>query len=197
MSKADKTRQFIIERTAPIFNTKGYAVTSISDITDATGLTKGSIYGNFSSKDEVVIEAYKYNVGKLSLAMDHAILQTADPYTQLLAMVDFYRNVFERIMQQGGCPMLNAATESDDYLLFLKETVKRSFITWHEKVTKVIQQGIDIGSFKEDIEVSLYASTFMMLIEGGILLARTLDQHEQLAIALDRVLKIIKDEIVK
>jgi AcrR family transcriptional regulator len=62
MSKAEKTKQFIIEKTATLFNTKGYTSTSLSDITQAT-LTKGSIYGNFENKDEVALEVYKYNAG--------------------------------------------------------------------------------------------------------------------------------------
>jgi TetR/AcrR family transcriptional repressor of nem operon len=37
---------------------KGYSGTSMSDITAATGLTKGSIYGNFENKDEVAIAAF-------------------------------------------------------------------------------------------------------------------------------------------
>ncbi|HAE68223.1 MAG TPA: TetR/AcrR family transcriptional regulator, partial [Sphingobacterium sp.] len=53
MSKAEQTRQYIIEKTAPIFNKKGYFATSLSDITTATGLTKGSIYGNFKDKDDL------------------------------------------------------------------------------------------------------------------------------------------------
>src|ERR1700722_8888899 len=65
ISKAERTRQFIIEKTAPIFNKKGYAGTSLSDITAATGLTKGSIYGNFADKDEVALAAFDYNIGKL------------------------------------------------------------------------------------------------------------------------------------
>ena len=59
MSKAEKTREFIIEKAAPIFNTKGYAGASLNDIIDATGLTKGSIYGNFENKDEVAIAVYQ------------------------------------------------------------------------------------------------------------------------------------------
>jgi len=65
MSKAEKTKQFIIEKTAPVFNTKGYTSTSLSDITKSTGLTKGSIYGNFENKEEVALEAYRYNAGLL------------------------------------------------------------------------------------------------------------------------------------
>ena len=50
MSKADRTKAFITEKTAAIFNKKGYAGTSLTDMTGATGLTKGSIYGNFEDK---------------------------------------------------------------------------------------------------------------------------------------------------
>ena len=47
ISKSDRTKQFIVEKTAPVFNEKGYAGTSLTDLTNATRLTKGSIYGNF------------------------------------------------------------------------------------------------------------------------------------------------------
>lgn len=195
MSKAERTRQYIIEKTASVFNSKGYAVTALSDIIEVTGLTKGSVYGNFEDKDEVVIEAYKYNVAKLKSAMDTAICGKRAPLSQLLAMVDFYKKTFKKIMEEGGCPMLNAATESDDNLLFLRDVVKESFIGWHSKVSRIIQSGIDDGSFKADIEAAHYASTFMMLIEGGILLARTLGESQHFSIALERVSKIIEQEI--
>lgn len=43
MTKAEKTQAYIIERTAPLFNAKGYAGTLINDLMEITGLTKGSI----------------------------------------------------------------------------------------------------------------------------------------------------------
>jgi len=61
MSKAEKTKQYIIEKTATLFNTKGYASSSLSDIITATGLSKGSIYGNFENKEQVALDVYHYN----------------------------------------------------------------------------------------------------------------------------------------
>ncbi|RZK05397.1 MAG: TetR/AcrR family transcriptional regulator, partial [Flavobacterium sp.] len=45
MSKSEQTKQFIIEKAAPIFNKKGFAGTSMNDILEATGLAKGGVYG--------------------------------------------------------------------------------------------------------------------------------------------------------
>jgi TetR/AcrR family transcriptional repressor of nem operon len=59
MTKAEKTKAFIIERSAPLFNSKGYSGTSMNDLMEITGLTKGSIYGNFENKDEVALAAFR------------------------------------------------------------------------------------------------------------------------------------------
>jgi AcrR family transcriptional regulator len=65
ITKAAKTSRYIIERTAPIFNRNGYTGTSLSDITKATGLTKGAIYGNFKNKEELALEAFNYIIKPL------------------------------------------------------------------------------------------------------------------------------------
>jgi AcrR family transcriptional regulator len=121
MSKAEKTKQFIIEKTATLFNTKGYISTSLSDITQATGLTKGSIYGNFENKDQVAIEVYKYNAGLLSQIMSRSFGdQYPSSIDKLHAFVDFYRKNWRSVFSNGGCPLMNAATEADDSFPVLK-----------------------------------------------------------------------------
>ncbi len=196
MNKAEKTKQQIIEKTAAMFNTKGYSVTSLSDITNATGLSKGSVYGNFKDKDEVVIEAFKYNVSIRSKGLNEAIKSANNPVEKLVAMVEFYRKSFEDVNKVGGCPMLNAATEADDHLLFLKKTVQQYFIGWQSTFKKVIKSGKEEGFFRSTINENHYSMEFLILIEGGILLSRILENKENLDFAIDRCLKIIKEEII-
>ncbi|WP_300675133.1 TetR/AcrR family transcriptional regulator [Soonwooa sp.] len=195
MSKAEKTRQFIIEKTAPIFNKKGYAATSLADITEATGLTKGSIYGNFENKEEVVIEALRYNVSKRSGGLDEVISASQNPLDALIGMLEYHREKLMQVLKTGGCPMLNAATEADNHLDFLKNTVQRQFQGWQMKFIKVIEEGQAQGYFKKDISADNYAKEFIMLIEGGILLSGTLDDKKYMDLAIDRGLKIIEIEI--
>ena len=59
--KSAATRQHIIESAAELFNKKGALGTSVSDLEKATGLTRGSIYGNFENKDAVALAAFDYN----------------------------------------------------------------------------------------------------------------------------------------
>ncbi|MFV5691218.1 TetR/AcrR family transcriptional regulator [Flavobacterium sp. LT1R49] len=197
MSKAEQTRQLIIEKTASLFNKNGYAGTSLSDITAATGLTKGSIYGNFKNKEEVVIAVFKHSSEELSKKVDEVISVENKAYRQLIAFIDFYRNNWFSIFEKGGCPLLNSATEADDAMPFMKTTVQLSFMHWANKVAKIIELGIEKKEFNKEINPKDYANTFIMLIEGGILLSKMANKPDNLYLALDRIVKIINEEIVE
>ncbi|QQV02756.1 MULTISPECIES: TetR/AcrR family transcriptional regulator [Chryseobacterium] len=196
MSKAEKTKQFIIEKTSTLFNIKGYASTSLSDISAATGLTKGSIYGNFKNKDEVALEVYHYNASNLkknvAQSLDKEFLNITE---KLNAFLSFYRNNWTTVFQNGGCPLLNAATECDDTFPELKKQVQISFSDWIRTISQIIRKGQDTQEFNPEIVSEEYAVQFIMLIEGGILLAKTMNDEKYLHLALDRISQITEQEL--
>jgi AcrR family transcriptional regulator len=196
MSKAEKTRQFIIEKTASLFNTKGYLSTSLSDISEATGLTKGSIYGNFENKDEVALEVYKYNAALQAKNMTRSFSdEFATTIDKLYAIVGFYRKNWKVVFENGGCPLMNAATEADDIFPDLKKQVTQSFESWIQKITSVIIDGQENGEIQPDIHADEYGSLFIMLIEGGILLSKTTGDEKYLNRALNRIALMIDKEL--
>ena len=65
MNKGQSTREMIIEKSAELFNTRGYAGCSLSDIMAATGLKKGGIYNHFRNKDEISLEAFKFSFAQV------------------------------------------------------------------------------------------------------------------------------------
>ncbi|HKG05023.1 MAG TPA: TetR/AcrR family transcriptional regulator [Pedobacter sp.] len=197
MNKGDRTRQFIIEKTAVLFNTKGYSGTSLSDITTVTGLTKGSIYGNFANKDEVAIAVYEYNSGMLSDKLDKAINIMGSATEKLVAAVNFYRDNWRAEFDGGGCPILNASVEADDNLPFLREKVRESIKKWGAKLDRIIREGQDCGEFRQRIISQDYAYIIITLVEGGIMLGKITGEEKHLFLALDRIDKIIKEDIIK
>ena len=195
MSKAEQTRQYIIEKTAPIFNKKGYFATSLSDITTATGLTKGSIYGNFKDKDDLATHVYTYQSRKISEAVNQQITQQKTSLKKLLSFFDFYKDNFKNIAASGGCPMMNAAVEADDSLSFLTPKVRRSFDLWRQRLILILEEGIASGEFKQHISAENYAITFMAMVEGGILLSKISGRGKDLAIVLDKMKEMVDREI--
>lgn len=197
MSKAEKTRQFIIKQTAEIFNKKGYAGTSLSDITSATGLTKGSIYGNFENKDEVAKEVFLYNSKRLQQSVSDKMTSEMSSREKLFSIVNFYRTTWETNFLRGGCPMLNTAIEADDTMPFLKTEVTKSFENWAQKIINILEKGKTQNEIIESTDSQKYAYLFIALIEGGILLSKTTNNQNHLCNALERIEKIIDSELIK
>ena len=134
MSKAEKTKQFIVEKTASIFNKKGFAGTSLNDMTEVTGLTKGSIYGNFANKDEVALAVYDYNFSRLNIGLETVVAGCNSSIDALKKMANFYRTEFKNTVFTGGCPILNTAIEADDTHPELKARAAKSIKDWKKKI---------------------------------------------------------------
>lgn len=194
MSKAQRTKQFIIEKTAPIFNMKGYSGTSMSDITEATGLTKGSIYGNFANKDEVALAAFRFNVKKLHDIFAREIEKEKTFKGKLLVYPRLYSDYYDLRVTQGGCPIINTATEADDTHPVLKKKVERVILSWKEQLVYFIEQGIFLGEFKApSIDPEKTALTIIAMIEGAVMIAKITGNLSTLADIMLSVTKIIED----
>lgn len=192
MTKAERTRQFIIETTAPIFNKKGYEGTSISDITAATRLTKGSIYGNFKDKDELAAVAFDYNLGRVRNEIVQRSLGLKDPVEQLLVYVNFYGEMYDKIAISGGCPLLNTAADADDSNPLLFDRVCRAMLEWHSHIRKIVEYGIKKEIFSKGTDAEAFADQFVSLIEGGMLLSKTFRNRTHLDSNLLFIRKMIK-----
>jgi AcrR family transcriptional regulator len=51
------TRERLLGEARRLFRDRGYAATSLEQIAEAAGVTKGAIYGHFSSKEDLLISA--------------------------------------------------------------------------------------------------------------------------------------------
>jgi TetR/AcrR family transcriptional repressor of nem operon len=188
-SKAERTRQFIIEKTAVVFNKKGYAGTSLSDLTEATGLTKGSIYGNFENKEEVALAVFDFNSCRTSDRIQLLTAKETTFYNKLLVYTKVYGS--SAFADRGGCAILNTAVEADDTNSLLKERAAKAIVKWKKNIVELIQGGITAGEFKADMDVNQSALSMIALIEGGIMIGKVTGSQAN----LDKILETVKQLI--
>lgn len=113
MSKAARTKQLIIDKSAILFNTKGFAGTSLSDILKETKLAKGSLYVHFENKEAIAHAVIDYYTDRQLQLLEATLTTTQSAQAKLFA----YLNVFldpENPSFEGGCPFLNLGMETDD-----------------------------------------------------------------------------------
>ncbi|KRF07089.1 TetR family transcriptional regulator [Paenibacillus sp. Soil766] len=172
MQKGERTRKHIIAQAAELFNQKGYAGSSLSDITELTGIKKGGIYRHFASKDEIALEAYDYAGSVVSGKMNEAIRAEETACGKLIAYLRVYENVVETPPFIGGCPLLNLATESDDSHPILRERAQRGLKSTLQDMKEIISEGIQNGEFKADLDSEALATFTLSVMEGGIMMSK-------------------------
>ena len=192
-TKAEITSDFIIRTIAPVFNKKGYSGTSISDITKATGLTKGAIYGNFTDKNELAVKSFVYNVNIVASKIEKAISPYSSHLDQLYAISNFYKDYYDFTFQFGGCPILNVGIDANHQNPELMEKVKKVITKLQNNLAQIISNGQLTGELKKDLDPKLYAKRIFSMIEGGIFVATMLKDKsymEDLTISINQIIQI-------
>ena len=195
MTKAERTRQFIIEKAAPIFNQKGIAGTSMSDIMKATKLAKGGLYGNFDSKEALCLEVYTYLTNLTHDAVTKNINEAVTAKDKLHALLNFYDN---RLLagNMGGCPILNFGTEADDTNPLIKQKVNETINRAKNRFVKIIHDGKQNGEFTADFDGELYALKAFTMLEGAILISKVQNNLQHLHTVVDVLKKEIEQYII-
>lgn len=191
-SKTERTRRHIIEQTAPVFNTKGFAGTSLQDLTKATGLTKGSIYGNFENKDAVALAAFDHNFERVTAYLRERILSVEHAVDRLLVYPAVYRQFLKISFLRPGCPILNTATEADDTHPALREKAAAALAFWKKTVKNQVKRGLERKEIRKGTDPSRVAAVLMSLIEGGIMQAKLSGKSGTLKEAMDFLEEYLK-----
>lgn len=196
MGKAEETRQAIIEKAAVIFNKNGYQRTTISTLTKALGLTKGAIYGHFADKDELAVEAFRFNAQQIAGRLRKELRLCKGPVEKLRTYAHTFPNIYDEIVVTGGCPILNTATDADDAHPRLHEEVRKVLSAWEGWLIAMVNSGKESGVVMAETNAHQFAANFMALVEGGILLAKTLGEKKYLECSVKQIDHLIDQMMV-
>ena len=170
-TKGERTRQRVIEQAAPVFNQRGYWGSSLRDLMAATGLEKGGIYNHFRSKDELAAAAFDHNVWLMGERIRAALAGLRHAEDRLHAIVDVYRTFAFDPPFPGGCPILNAAVESDDTHPMMRDKVRAAMADLRvATIARIVERGVERGELRPDADPDAVSTVFMSTLEGALML---------------------------
>jgi TetR/AcrR family transcriptional repressor of nem operon len=190
MSKSERTRQSIIEQAAVIFNEKGIAGTSIDDVLKAAKVAKGCLYGHFESKDELSYASVDFLMHKLVEKRDSLLGKQITAKGKVFAFLESNKNPLKSFID-GGCPIANLSTETDDTNPVIKQKLKTVVEQAIKLFTGILKDGISSGELSDKLEPEDYAVKMFMSIEGANSLCRVLGSVKP----MQTVIKSLKNEL--
>ncbi len=144
-NKATDTKKRIFEAALAIFTEKGYAGTTMDDVIAAAGVSKGSIYWHFSSKQDLFSELFEYFFEGIRESYAAALGGGAAPAAKIRLMI---RETLTKAYAQ--IEVLKAFMEF--FNIGMKDPEFRSkFIRFYVEMTsalaEVIEEGMRRGDF--------------------------------------------------
>lgn len=173
VKKADERREEILTAARELFLQQGYDATTVNDVIQAVGISKGAFYHHFASKEEV-LSALVWLMAEQGLAQQQPLFDRADlrPAAKIRT---FFRNGQQ--FKKGQAATLRSLIE----ILYREENL-RLRLRAAEQMTellvpplgKVLAEGVALGEFDLDDPEE---TARLILNLGGLV-------HEAFAVAL-------------
>jgi AcrR family transcriptional regulator len=163
--RSAELRERLFRAALQLFGEKGFAETTVEDITDAADVGKGTFFNYFPSKDHILLAFGEMQLGKLEAAVNTA-RSTNEP------MPHFLRSLGVRMTQE---PTRNPAIIRALLQAYLSTTpVREAMIDLqmrtHALHTQMIQLGQDRGEIRSDLPAAEIAQVFRQTIFGTLLI---------------------------
>ncbi len=151
-------KEKITEESIRLFEKKGFSDTSIQEIVDALGVTKGTFYYYFSNKEELLMDIH---LGYINSLLHHQEMILNDPA----------KNCREKLFEIVYMLIHNIEHQGPSARVFFREmrhlskenlekiTKKRDVIRFN--IEKLLREGVQKGEFRQNLKVDI--ATFGIL----------------------------------
>jgi TetR/AcrR family acrAB operon transcriptional repressor len=165
--EAEQTRQSLLKAALSIFSQKGYASTTLEDVAQEAGVTRGAIYWHFGGKAEL----YSALLDKYSARANDIVQAEVAAGGDL---VDILRRIFIRLLTAvEEDPSLRAVMEINllktEYSPELSDTLTRQIENGRALLAGIAQAmvgGIAAGELRSDLDPTDMARAFIAFQNG-------------------------------
>src|SRR5271169_1534471 len=162
-----------LEAALHIFRSKGYSATRIEDICETAGLTKGSFFHHFDTKESLALAAAEYwginTSGLFAVAPYRAV---PDPLGRLLAYVDFRKAIMQGELPEFTCLVGTMVQEVYDTHPAIRVACDKSISEHAATLEADIAECMREYDVKGDWTASSLALYIQAVIQGAFILAK-------------------------
>ena len=163
--RSAETRERLFRAALKLFAEKGFAESTVEDITNAADVGKGTFFNYFPSKEHILIAFGEMQLSKLQQAVDN-LQQNQEP------MPLFLRSLSVRMTEEPArAPdVVRAILLANLSGSSVRQIMCGNHARAHGLLTKLIQVGQERGEFRRDLPASELAHVFRQTVFGTLLI---------------------------
>ena len=166
-------KEKLLEQAQELMLAKGFAATTVDEICRAAGLTKGSFFHYFGSKEELgkeVLDRFcRFQMERLA---KNPLLRRRDPLERLYGWVDGAIEMSKTPMARKGCLLGNFAQELSDTHPKLRSQCAQRFSEWADMLKKEFDEAGAKHLPGTRLDTQGLAEHLIAVLEGSLILAK-------------------------
>lgn len=172
-------RTKLLDAALLVMRAKGYAATTVDDLCEAAGVTKGAFFHHFKSKEDLAVAAAHYwseSTGALFQAAPYH--QHADPLDRVLGYIEFRRALLKGALPQFTCFAGTMVQETFESHPAIRDACDASICEHAARLESDIAAAIEKHGINADVSPSSLALYTQAVLQGAFVLAKARNSPE-------------------
>lgn len=137
VSSQHESKTRLIEAALSVIRTKGYSASTVEDICESAGLTKGSFFHHFRSKDDLALDAIRYwNTVNEKFFADAPFQQQKDPLQRLFGYLNLRASILTDEIPEFTCLLGTLLQETHETHPEIRAACERGLATHVDELTR-------------------------------------------------------------
>lgn len=169
--KGNKTKKKIIEEAEILFTENGYDATSVKDICEKVGISKGAFFHHFPTKEFLFLEILEKYLSDLNIKMNEIEKKSKNILKAMENMTEILEEIF--ITSKGKFTIFLEFLRKSSKNEEIMKKISKEFQKYQEYVYKMIEKGKKEKSIRDDLD-SLFVSQIIISLAIGMILRKSL-----------------------
>lgn len=171
---AGSARERLIAAAIATVRYKGFSATSVDEICQAAGVTKGAFFHHFASKEALAVEAAGAwtEIAEQRIFTQPDWTRIPDPLERLLGHIDFRLSMIDGPAEDFTCFVGTMVQESYNSSDPIRAACDASLHAYALRLAEDIQQAIDIYGIASGVSAVSLAFHIQAVLQGAFILAK-------------------------
>jgi TetR/AcrR family transcriptional repressor of nem operon len=187
------SKEKLLEAALQVIRAKGYTATRIEDICEAAGLTKGSFFHHFKSKEDLAVAAAEHWSTVTAALFEAAPYhRRADPLDRVLGYLDYRKELLRGKVPEFTCLVGTMVQEAYDTEPAIRDACDRCISDHAAKIEQDIAEALATHGIRANWTAQSLAFHTQAVIQGAFILAKAKSGPAIAAESIDHLRRYIE-----